>query len=106
MQQYHNTNFNYYNFLFKIIPLLFACEYLFCGFLLFGLKNKLKETSVLIQMISFTLLRLGKPEAESISCVILGIWLEYVAYQGKSFWPMFIIHLFINFTIAFFISYY
>jgi len=72
---------------------------------LFGLKNKLKEASILVQMAPFVLLHLGKPGIETISCIITGTWLGYVAYRGKSFWPAFIIHVFINFTLSYFINY-
>jgi CAAX protease family protein len=47
-------------------------------------------------MIPFALLHLGKPELETISTLFTGILFGYVAYRGKSFWPAFIIHLFIN----------
>ena len=40
----------------ETIVYLFAWEFLFRGFLLFGLKEKLKESSILIQMIPFALL--------------------------------------------------
>jgi membrane protease YdiL (CAAX protease family) len=47
-------------------------------------------------MIPFVLLHLGKPELETISCLFTGILFGYIAYRGKSFWPVFLIHLFIN----------
>jgi membrane protease YdiL (CAAX protease family) len=75
---------------------LAASEFMFRGFLLFGLKDKLKEGSILLQMIPFALLHLGKPEIETISTIVTGILFGYIAYRGKSYWPAFIIHLFIN----------
>ena len=75
---------------------LSASEFLYRGFLLFGLKEKFKEGSILLQMIPFVLLHLGKPELETVSTIFTGILFGYVAYRGKSFWPAFIIHLFIN----------
>jgi len=106
LNQYYTSDFNFYHFLIITIPHLFVWEYLLRGFILFGLKTKLKETSILIQMVPFVLLHLNKPGIETISCIITGTWLGYVAYQGKSFWPAFIIHLFINFTLSYFINYY
>jgi membrane protease YdiL (CAAX protease family) len=41
---------------------LFAWEFIFRGFLLFGLKERLGPWSMVIQMIPFVLLRFGKPE--------------------------------------------
>lgn len=75
---------------------LFAWEFIYRGYLLFGLKDKLKEGSILLQMVPFVLMHLGKPELETVSTVFTGMLFGYVAYRGKSFWPAFIIHLFIN----------
>ena len=75
---------------------LLGWEYIFRGFLLFGLKEKLKEVSILVQMVPFVLLHLGKPELETYSTIITGMIFGYVAYRGKSFWPAYFIHLFIN----------
>jgi membrane protease YdiL (CAAX protease family) len=75
---------------------LSAQEFMYRGFLLFGLMGKFKEGSILLQTIPFVLLHLGKPELETVSTLITGIIFGYVAYRGKSFWPAFIIHLFIN----------
>jgi membrane protease YdiL (CAAX protease family) len=75
---------------------LSASEFFYRGFLLFGLKEKFKEGSILLQMIPFALLHLGKPELETVSTIFTGILFGYIAYRGKSFWPAFIIHLFIN----------
>jgi membrane protease YdiL (CAAX protease family) len=75
---------------------LSALEFLLRGFLLFGLKGKLGEGSIALQMIPFVLIHFGKPELETLSTIITGLYFGYVAYRGKSFWPAFIIHLFIN----------
>lgn len=95
---------NYYNiedfsllvYSLETIAYMFAWEFLFRGFLLFGLKDKLKEMSILVQMIPFLLLHFGKPEVETISTIFMGLYLGYVAYRGRSYWPALIIHLFIN----------
>jgi len=71
-------------------------EFLFRGFMLFGLKKKFKEGSILIQMIPFALLHFGKPEAETISTIISGIIWGYICYSGNSFWPAYVMHLVIN----------
>jgi membrane protease YdiL (CAAX protease family) len=83
---------------------LFSWEFLFRGFLLFGLKEKLKESSLLVQMIPFVLLHFGKPEIETISTILTGIYFGYVAYRGNSYWPAFIIHLFINISFIIFVN--
>jgi hypothetical protein len=78
---------------------LFSWEFLIRGFLLFGLEKTFKESSIIIQMVPFTLLHLGKPFEEVIICIPMGLWLGFVAYRGRSFWPAFIIHLFINLSL-------
>jgi membrane protease YdiL (CAAX protease family) len=83
---------------------LFSWEFLFRGFLLFGLKDKLKETSILVQMVPFVLVHFGKPEIETISTILTGIYFGYVAYRGNSYWPAFIIHLFINIVFLIFVN--
>ncbi len=80
---------------------LSALEFLLRGFLLFGLKEKLGELSIVVQMIPFVLMHFGKPELETLSTIVTGLYFGYVAYRGNSFWPAFIIHLFIN---VFFVS--
>ena len=88
----------------EAIVYLFAWEFLFRGFLLFGLKEKLKESSILIQMIPFVLLHFEKPGIEAISTIIMGIYLGYIVYRGNSYWPAFIIHLFINISFRAFVN--
>ena len=82
----------------ETIAYMFAWEFLFRGFLIFGLKEKLGELSILVQMIPFAILHFGKPEVETISTILVGIYLGYVVYRGNSYWPALIIHLFINIT--------
>lgn len=88
----------------ETVVYLFAWEFLFRGFLLFGLKGKLGESSILVQMIPFVLLHLAKPEIEAISTILMGIYLGYVVYRGNSYWPAFIIHLFINISFRVFVN--
>ncbi len=104
VSQYYISQFDYYEFLTASVPVLFAWEYLLRGFLLFGLKKRFGQMSIVIQMVPFVLLHLGKPEAETLSCILTGLWFGWVAYRGKSFWPAFIIHVFINFTVKYFVN--
>ena len=90
------NNFAFIPFFFTSAFSLGAQEFMYRGFLLFGLKNRFKEGSILLQMVPFALLHLGKPEAETYSTILTGILFGYIAYRTKSFWPAFFIHLFIN----------
>ena len=96
-QSYYGiAQFNFINYFLVTCIKVFAIEFLFRGFLLFGLRERWKEGSILIQTIPFVLIHLGKPELETLSTIITGIYFGYAAYRGKSFWPAFIMHMFIN----------
>lgn len=100
--KYYGKGLDYYEFITLTVPTLLAWEYLLRGFLLFGLKERFDKASIIIQMVPFVLLHFGKPEIETLSCIITGLWFGWIAYRGKSFWPAFIIHIFINFIISVF----
>jgi membrane protease YdiL (CAAX protease family) len=93
---YQKADFSLLNYFLLYCVSLSAQEFMYRGFLLFGLMDKLKEGSILLQTVPFVLMHLGKPELETVSTIITGVLFGYVAYRGKSFWPAFIIHLFIN----------
>ena len=71
-------------------------ETLFRGFLLFGLRNKMGELSILVQIVPFVLVHFGKLELETLSTLVTGLYFGYIAYRTDSYWPAFLIHLFIN----------
>jgi len=102
--KYYTKPFDYYSFFTQMVPLLFFWEYILRGFLLFGLKERFKEASILIQMVPFVL-HIGKPEIEILMCIPMGLWFGYMAYRGKSFWPAFITHSFINFALKYFVNF-
>jgi membrane protease YdiL (CAAX protease family) len=93
---YRMPDFKFLSYFLTSCVSLAGSEFMYRGFLLFGLREKFGEGSILIQMIPFALLHLGKPELETVSTIITGILFGYIAYRGKSFWPAFIIHVFIN----------
>ncbi|MEA1959377.1 MAG: CPBP family intramembrane glutamic endopeptidase [Chloroflexota bacterium] len=98
---YQEQNFDLLTYFWTSCISLAAWEFFYRGYLLFGLRERFKEGAILLQTIPFVLMHLGKPELETISTIFTGIIFGYVAYRGKSFWPAFIIHLFIN---IFFVS--
>lgn len=93
---YTQARFNPGIYALQSMASLFASEFLFRGFLLFGLKNKLGEGSIFVQMVPFVLVHFGKPELETVSTILTGVLFGYIAYRGRSFWPAYLIHLFIN----------
>ncbi len=101
---YTMADFNILIYSLEIAVILFAWEFLFRGFMLFGLKEKLGEASIIVQMIPFALLHIDKPEIEALSTIITGIYFGYIVYRGGSYWPAFIIHLFINLALVYFVN--
>ena len=64
---------------------LYAWEFVFRGFLLFGLYPKFGYYSVLIQLIPFVILHNGKPALETFSAILGGIALGILALRTRSF---------------------
>ena len=63
--------------------------------MLFGLDPALGEYAIYVQMIPFAIAHVGKPEVETLSSIAGGILLGYVIRQCRSFWPAFLLHLFL-----------
>jgi len=98
VQGYYRTHRNseFLTYTWQMAVYMLGWEFLFRGFLLFGLKDKFNEGSILIQMIPFVLLHFGKPEIETASTIFTGILWGYICYRGKSFWPAYIMHIVVN----------
>ena len=79
---------------------IFALEFMFRGFILFGLKEKYGDGAIFIQMIPFAILHIGKPEIETIGCILSGTYFGYIALRTGSVWPAFLIHYFVNIAIV------
>jgi len=98
---YHSPGFDPVAYVIRAAINLWCWEFLFRGFMLFGLKDKFREGAIIVQMIPFALMHLGKPETETISCIISGVYFGYVCYRTRSFWPAYLLHLFINYSTKF-----
>jgi membrane protease YdiL (CAAX protease family) len=98
VQGYYRShrNFDLLKYALQMGVYILGWEFLFRGFMLFGLKEKFKEGSIIIQMIPFVLLHIGKPEIETISTIFTGLLWGYICYRGKSFWPAYIMHMVVN----------
>jgi membrane protease YdiL (CAAX protease family) len=70
----------------------FAWEFLFRGYMLFGLEKSIGKSTIFVQVIPFVLRHLGKPLLETLFCIPGGAVLGYVAYRTRSFLPCFVIH--------------
>ncbi len=70
-----------------------AWEFFFHGYLLFTLKSEYGAvTAVLIQTLASCLVHIGKPEAEILGSIPVGILFGVIALRTRSIWPTFLLH--------------
>ena len=74
---------------------LFGWEFLFRGFLLFGLLRVIGPSAVVIQAVPFALAHLSKPEIETLSTIFGGTLFGWIAWRSRSFLYAFLAHWFI-----------
>lgn len=75
---------------------LIGWEFVFRGFLLFGLARIAGPNAVLLQAIPFAMAHLGKPELETLSTIFGGALFGVVAWRTHSFIYPLLIHWFIT----------
>lgn len=78
---------------------MISWEFIWRGFMLFGLKEKFGYYSVLFQMIPFVILHNGKPVAETFGAVAGGIALGVLAYRTNSIFYCVVTHTGVMFAI-------
>jgi len=84
---------------------MFAWEFLFRGYMLFGLEKSISKGAIFVQAIPFVLLHIGKPFLETLACIPGGFILGYVSYRTRSFLPCFVIHFGMYIMMFFFANY-
>ena len=77
---------------------MWAWEFFFRSFMLFGLEPAMGELAIYVQMIPFAIAHLGKPQIETLSSIAGGIAIGYIVRRCRSFWPAFALHLAIGLT--------
>lgn len=78
-------------------------EFLFRGYLLFGLEKRLGGTiTIIFQTIPSTLIHIGKPSAETFSAIIAGIVFGALALRTRSILYPFIFHYLIGISMDIF----
>jgi membrane protease YdiL (CAAX protease family) len=80
---------------------LIAWEFIWRGFMLFGLEEKFGYYAIFIQMIPFLILHNGKPVPEAFGAIIAGLALGVLAYRTRSIFYCVITHACIMFSIDF-----
>jgi membrane protease YdiL (CAAX protease family) len=78
---------------------MFSWEFIWRGFMLFGLKEKFGYYAVLIQMIPFLILHNGKPAPETFGAIIAGIALGVLALRTNSILYCVLTHMSVMFSI-------
>ena len=71
---------------------IFSWEFIFRGFMLFGLEKKFGLYAIFIQMIPFVILHNGKPFIETFASIFGALFLGYLALRTRSIFYGFIIH--------------
>jgi membrane protease YdiL (CAAX protease family) len=89
---YHRYAIDWPQLLLDTALYMFAWEFLFRGYMLFGLEKSIGKNAIFVQAIPFVLLHFGKPFLETLACIPGGFGFGYVAYKTRSFLPCFIIH--------------
>lgn len=71
---------------------MFSWEFIFRGFMLFGLKDRFGSLAIWIQAIPFAIMHLGKPELETLSTIFGGAAFGYIDLESRSVLPSVVIH--------------
>lgn len=74
-------------------------EFIWRGFMLFGLEKKFGYYAVLIQMIPFVILHNGKPFLETLGAIPGGIALGLLALRTRSIYYCVVVHMGVMFSI-------
>jgi uncharacterized protein len=82
-----------------IFVYMLGWEFLWRGYMLFGLFDKLGYYSIFIQMIPFFILHKGKPDIELFAAIFAGIILGIQAIRSRSFVYSWLLHCLVMFSI-------
>jgi len=102
---YHIDVIDWFNLLVEVALFMFSWEFLFRGYMLFGLEKSIGRSAIFVQTIPFVLLHFGKPFLETLACIPGGFIFGYIAYRTRSFLPSFIIHFGMYAMMIFFTNY-
>ena len=78
---------------------MFAWEFIWRGFMLFGLEKKFGGYAVLMQMIPFVILHNGKPFLETFGAIFGGIALGILALRTRSIYYCVVTHIGVMYSI-------
>jgi membrane protease YdiL (CAAX protease family) len=84
-----------------MIVYMFAWEFIWRGFMLFGLEEKFGYYAVLIQTLPFVILHNGKPALETFGSIVAGVALGILALRTRSIFYCVAAHYGVMFSIDF-----
>lgn len=74
-------------------------EFIFRGYLLFAARKEIGVIpAIILQMLPFAFLHIGKPEPEVYGSVVAGLFLGLIAVRANSFLPCALLHFAVAFT--------
>jgi len=83
----------------SLLIYMIAWEFIWRGYMLFGLYEKFGFYSIFIQMIPFVILHNGKPMLETFGSILAGLALGILALRTKSIFYCVIAHMSVMFNI-------
>jgi membrane protease YdiL (CAAX protease family) len=97
---YHMSNVNWPQWIFTWALYMFAWEFIFRGYMFFGLERSIGKSAIFVQAIPFVLLHFGTTDLETLVTIPEGFVLGWLAYKTRSFLPCFIVHIGIHVLMA------
>lgn len=82
-----------------LLVYMIAWEFIWRGFMLFGLYEKFGFYSIFIQMVPFVILHNGKPMLETFGAIVAGLALGILALRTRSIFYCVIAHMSVMFSI-------
>jgi hypothetical protein len=97
---YHMYNVDWPEWVFTWALYMFAWEFIFRGYMLFGLEKSIGISAIFVQTIPFVLLHFGATDLETLVTIPEGFVLGWLAYKTRSFLPCFVVHISIHVLMA------
>ena len=89
---YHKHSIDWAPYILGRLLYMFAWEFIFRGYMLFGLEKSIGKSAIFVQAIPFVLLHIGATDLETLITIPEGFVLGYLAYKTRSFLPCFLVH--------------
>jgi membrane protease YdiL (CAAX protease family) len=90
---YHKHSIDWAPYILGRVLYMFSWEFIFRGYMLFGLEKSIGKSAIFVQVIPFVLLHIGTTDLETLITIPEGLVLGYLAYKTRSFLPCFAVHI-------------